>query len=102
MRTAALIFILFATLPVHADMHEFSNKTLHTKLGIDLPGYDLSLQGEDREIKFSPNIKALYSVGLSLQDFIGINWGFRATQTEVKRTTKIGGSTWPSASFICF
>jgi hypothetical protein len=88
MRTVALLFILLAYSPVHAGMHKFSNKALHTKLGIDVPGYDLTFKGEDREIKFNPNVRALYSVGVSLQDFLGVNWGFRASQTEKEELKK--------------
>jgi hypothetical protein len=82
MRMAALALLFLVTATARAGMHEYSGKTLHTKLGIDLPGYDLNFKSDTREIKFSPNVRALYAVGLSLQDFIGINWGFRATQTE--------------------
>ncbi len=86
MRMVALMILLsLSATRAYAGMHKFNNKTLHTKLGIDMPGYDLIFKGENREIKFNPNVKALYSVGLSLQDFLGVNWGFRATQNEKER-----------------
>ncbi len=79
---AFYLLILFCTAPADASIKEYSNKTLHLKAGFDVPGYDLVFKSETREIKFQPNFQGLFSVGVSVQGFLGVNWGFRMKQTE--------------------
>ncbi len=80
--------LAFAPLVATAGMHEFNGENVHIKLGIDIPGYDLLFKGQNREIKYNPNADTLFSVGVSLQDFLGITWGFRNTQQEKDKIQK--------------
>ncbi len=84
-----VIGVLLFCAPAHAgDIHEFNGKNVHVKLGIDVPGYDMNFVGQNREIKYNPNANALYSVGVSLQDLIGITWGFRSPQNKEEKEDK--------------
>lgn len=82
------IFILLGFFAFHGgaaaadSMHHFGGKSVHVKLGLDIPGYDLDFGGQDREIRYKPNLDSMFSVGVSLQDFIGLTWGFRNSQNE--------------------
>lgn len=84
----SLGLLLFFAPWASAGMHEFKGENVHIKLGVDIPGYDLILKGQNREIKYNPNADTLFSVGVSVQDFLGITWGFRNSQKEEDKIQK--------------
>lgn len=71
-----------------SSIHEFNSKILHLHAGIDIPGYDLKFIGNAREVQFNPNLFGLFSVGASLQNVAGINWGFKVSQKESEKLQK--------------
>lgn len=72
----------------YAGHHEFNDKTMHVKLGVDIPGYDVQFDGQDQLVKYTPNANSLFSVGVALQEYIGLTWGFRNPQSSEDKVKK--------------
>ena len=73
----------------YAGVDEYNDKTIHLTFGIEVPGYNLEFKGlNGHHVLFSPNLSAVYTVGVSLQGLIGASYGFRARQKEADQQLK--------------
>lgn len=82
-------FLLYGNSPAHANI-ENPNSPVQVKTFVEIPGYTLLMNtpASNKEIKLEPNFRARLGAQVTFDNFIGLGFGFRASQDPEERIKK--------------